>query len=224
MSDERNDTIDNNEPPKLYANKYKSIEDLENGYKNSTKQYLEVETKLKAKEAEYSVPEDYSIPEGISISDDDIKLNKSIAKKAGLSQRQFEEVIKNVNDLSKSHHESVEKARADARAKLNADELKLCEKFIEENYPTNVAKSLLNDIVQEDVFNFVKAERARKVDNKAPGINVGDAAPVQKGFDQKALEEAHRKTIQYPGNKKFEQEYIGLINKKVELKRAENNK
>lgn len=50
------------EPPKLYAGKYKSVDELEKAYKNSAKVFNENKA-LQEKFKSYKAPHNYSLPE-----------------------------------------------------------------------------------------------------------------------------------------------------------------
>ena len=89
--------------PKLYAGKFKSVEDLEKGYKSSTKEYGDLKAKIP------TVPENYDLKfvESDSLKDvlktDDPLLTKMLPvfKEAGMSQTQMEGVISKFYGLAR---------------------------------------------------------------------------------------------------------------------------
>lgn len=118
-----NNNDNNNQGDTLYAGKYKSVEDLEKGYKESTKYARELNSKLK--DAESSVPKapenyefDFKEVEGledveISVDDPDMKAMIPVFKELNLSQEQASRLVeahlKSMASLAESNDEIKEK-------------------------------------------------------------------------------------------------------------------
>ncbi|WP_010598784.1 hypothetical protein [Rickettsiella massiliensis] len=72
--------------------KYKSVEELEKAYKNTSTVFNEnkaLQEKLKSFEA----PKSYSLPKSLSLPEQEIQGLQNIAKTAGLNQEQFNKTL-----------------------------------------------------------------------------------------------------------------------------------
>lgn len=161
---------------KKLAGKYDTVEALEEGYKNSSKEALkfkqladESEAKLKA----YVAPEDYVLPEGMTAPDESVTLLKGIAKEAGMTQSQFEKSLFKLatieTEASKKKTEEIEakqKAKAEALAKIDPAELALVQDFASRKLPKPLADAMLENITNPEVFEAAKSLRAKVLDNR----------------------------------------------------------
>ena len=75
---------------KLYAGKFKTVEELEVGYNNAAKVYQDNEDLKKKYDESTHVPDDYQIPSNATLHDNDMLQLKQAAKESGLTQAQFE--------------------------------------------------------------------------------------------------------------------------------------
>ena len=85
------------EPVKLYASKYKSIQELEKAYTNSSTVFNE----NRALKEKYKVPENYIVPE-VSLPETVINNLQQLAKSAGFNQEQFDKTIVSIREQKKA--------------------------------------------------------------------------------------------------------------------------
>ena len=78
---------------RLYAGKFKTVEELEAGYNNSAKVFQENEEVKRRLEESTKVPDDYQTPSDVQLHDNDIAQLKNAAKSSGLTQAQFDKLI-----------------------------------------------------------------------------------------------------------------------------------
>ena len=90
---------------KLYAGKFRTVEELEDGYKNSAKVYQERETLRKEFEELEKIPDDYNTPTGVTLHEADLAEAKRIAKESGMTQAQYEKFVKQTEAKSRAQYE-----------------------------------------------------------------------------------------------------------------------
>lgn len=153
---------------KLYAGKFKTVEELEAGYNNAAKVYQDNED-LKTKYAESTkIPEDYAIPQGIELHENDVSQLKSTAKESGLTQAQFDKLAAAQNQSVKSKFESFENAKKE----IGADNLNLLQDFINKSYPEKASAALLKEAIKnKEVRDAILEQRKQALDSSVPGTN-----------------------------------------------------
>jgi|ERR1700733_536941 len=156
----------NSEPPKLYAGKFKSIEELEAGYNNAAKVYQENED-LKNKYSEVTkVPDDYQVPSDVALHDNDIAQLKISAKESGLTQEQFERLAQRQNNHVKSQVEAFEAAKKE----VGADNLNLLQDFLNKTYPDKIADKMLKEAIKDkDLRGQLLEQRSKMLNSSVPG-------------------------------------------------------
>jgi hypothetical protein len=156
----------NSEPPKLYAGKFKSIEELEAGYNNAAKVYQENED-LKTKYSEVTkVPDDYQVPSDVALHDNDIAQLKLSAKESGLTQAQFERLAQRQN----SHVQSQVDAFEAAKKEVGADNINLLQDFLAKTYPDKVADKMLKEAIKDkDLRSQLLEQRSKMLNSSVPG-------------------------------------------------------
>jgi len=158
---------------KLYAGKFKSIEDLEAGYNNAAKVYQDNEDLKKRIEESTRVPDDYQIPSDVALHESDINDLKQAAKESGLTQVQFEKLALKQNQSVKSKVESFESAKKE----IGADNLNLLQDFISKSFPDKVADKLLKEAIKDkDLRAQLMEQRTKALNSSVPGssnVSVG---------------------------------------------------
>ena len=153
---------------KLYAGKFKTVEELEAGYNNSAKVFQENEDLKKKFDESTKVPEDYAIPQGIELHDNDVSQLKSTAKESGLTQAQFDKLALAQNSSVKSKVESFENAKKE----IGADNLNLLQDFIGKSYPEKAGAALLKEAIKnKEVRDAILAQRTQALNSSVPGVN-----------------------------------------------------
>jgi hypothetical protein len=153
---------------KLYAGKFKSVEDLEAGYNNAAKVYQENEDLKKKVDEVTTVPDDYQVPQDVMLHDNDVKDLKEVAKKSALTQTQFERLAMEQNQKVKVMADSFENAKKE----LGADNLNLLQDFIAKTYPDKVADKMLKEAIKDkDLRQQLLDQRTKMLNSSVPGIN-----------------------------------------------------
>lgn len=152
---------------KLYAGKFKTVEDLENGYKNSAAVFEENEN-LKRKLSEVaSVPDDYQTPSDLSLPDELVGTIKEISKRAGLNQSQYEKLARE----SKERNEISDAKFKEAQKELGEENLNILKDFIGKNYPGKVSEAVLKQaIVDKEARAAILAQRQVLLNSSVPGM------------------------------------------------------
>ena len=159
---------DNTTPPpdKLYAGKFKTVEELEIGYNNSAKIYQENEDLKKKINETTMVPDDYQIPSEVNLHENDIAQLKAAAKNSGLTQSQFER-------LAMAQTQSVQAKLNDfenAKKEVGADNLNLLQDFLSKTYPEKVAEKMLKEAIKDkDLRGQLLDQRTKMLNSTVPG-------------------------------------------------------
>ena len=153
---------------KLYAGKFKSVEELEAGYNNAAKVYQENED-LKTKfDASTKVPDAYAVPQGIELHENDLEDLKSSAKNSGLTQSQFDKLALTQNDKVKNKYQTFENAKKE----IGADNLNLLQDFIGKTYPEKAGAALLKEAIKnKEVRDAILAQRTAALSSSVPGMS-----------------------------------------------------
>lgn len=182
--------------PKLFAGKYKTVEELEEGYKASLKVHLEnKELKEKYDEAT-AVPEHYSIPEGIGLREVELSEISQIAQSSGLTQAQFERTARAMEGRIKSQRESFDKARKE----IGDERLVLIEDYVKKTYPESLQQPVLNHIIKDkQAMDDALKHRDKLLDSRVPGMEgAGNQGKKQTYDGQKDVMEAAREFERNP--------------------------
>lgn len=155
------------EEVKLYAGKFKTIEELEAGYNNAAKVYQENDD-LKSKFAQATtVPDDYQIPANVALHDNDLQQLKLSARESGLTQAQFEKLAIKQDSIARSKLEAFENSKKE----VGADNLNLLQDFIAKAYPEKVQGAILKEAIKnKEVRDSILAQRTAALNSSTPGV------------------------------------------------------
>lgn len=151
---------------KLYAGKYKTVEELEAGYNNAAKVYQENEDLKRKFEDTTKVPDDYQVPSDATLHDNDMAELKRTAKESGLTQSQFERLALKQTQSVKSKLEAFENAKKE----VGADNLNLLNDFLSKAYPEKVAATMLKEAIKDkDLRAQILEQRTKMLNSSVPG-------------------------------------------------------
>lgn len=194
--------------PKLWAGKYKSVEDLEEAYKNSSRVFnenKELQTKL---DTLTKVPDDYETPNDISLRAAELAEIKAIAKGAGLTQEQFVRTAKEMEIRVRKGLETADQAKKE----VGDEKITLITDHVKKNYPESLHQIIINQAIKDkSTLADIMKERDTKLNSKAPGLegaHVTDKEPNK--FDGKTELEDAAKAYQRQPNEKNRNRYIDL--------------
>ena len=188
--------------PKLWAGKYKSVEDLEEAYKHSAKVFNENEELKKRYEQATTVPEAYTAPDGISLRENELHEINQIAKSAGLTQAQYEKTAREMEGRIKAQREGFERARSE----IGNERLVILEDYVKKTFPESLQQPVINHIIKDKkAMDDALKHRDSLLNSTVPGMDkAGAGAP--KSYDgqsevAKAAEEYRRNPTQANRNK-----------------------
>lgn len=169
---------DNEQAPK-YAGKFDTIEQLEEGYKNSAKVYQENENLKKQLEG-YNAPDDYLKPANVDVSEAEIEDIKAIAKNSNLTQAQFEKLVQETQVRSQRRIKSLE----EKRKAIGDEQYSVMQDYVSKYYPPEVADTILNKLVVDDKARAAALSHRDKALNTAvPGMNKINPASYRIEYD-----------------------------------------
>ncbi|MBX4189679.1 hypothetical protein KW791_00055 [Candidatus Parcubacteria bacterium] len=165
-------TQNNNE--KLYAGKFKTVEELEAGYKNSLPVFQENENLKKKVDEVTKVPDEYMTPKEVALHDDDLKEVKRIAKSSGLTQAQYEKLANETYAKTQANVSSYEAAKKE----LGADKINQLQDFVNKKYGDKVGSTILkNAITNKDLQAELFEQRTKELNSTVPGMSRSGGAP-----------------------------------------------
>lgn len=154
------------EPPKLYAGKYQSVEELEKAYKNSAKVFNE-NKELQEKLKSFAAPENYSLPESLSLPEQEIQGLQSLAKSADLNQEQFNKTLSAMTQLQQQNQSQIEE-----RKKILGDKLNIIEDYVTKTYPSTLHSTILNTLIgDETAMSEALKHREETLNTQVPGLS-----------------------------------------------------
>jgi hypothetical protein len=156
------------EEGKLYAGKFKTVEELEAGYNNAAKVYQENDDLKKKHEESTKVPDAYSVPSTIELHENDLEELKQSSKNSGLTQAQFEKLAIAQNEKVRGKVQSFENAKKE----VGADNLNLLQDFITKTYPQKAGEALMKEAIKnKEVREAILNQRTQALNSSVPGVN-----------------------------------------------------
>lgn len=200
---------------KLYAGKFKTVEDLEVGYKNSAAVYDENENLKKKLTEVTSVPDDYQTPTDLALPDDHVGTIKEIAKNAGLTQAQYEKLARE----SKARNETSVAQFKQAEKDLGEETLNVLKDYVTKYYPAKVADGVLKQLViDKEARAAAMTHRQSLLNNTMPGMS-----RVSHGGYNVTREDvlkAREKVQKFPQDMKARDAYLNLTAQLANQKEA----
>lgn len=193
--------------PKLYAGKYKSVEELEEAYKASERFIGENTTLKKQIEQHTKVPDDYEVPPEIAMRETEIAELKSIARNAGLNQEQFVKTAKDMQNRISYQLSTFEQAKQE----LGEANLNVLTDYVTKNYPERLREHVLNKLIKDkDAMSDAMKHRESILNTQAPGMDSGNAGKPEKFDGEKDLKAAAAAYHKNPRDKEAQKRYVSL--------------
>jgi hypothetical protein len=200
---------------KLYAGKFKTIEDLEAGYKSSLPAIQENEALKKKVDELTAIPVTYLNPSDIEHDANRITDIQSRAKEAGLTQAQYEKFLR--NDKAR-----IEKNKANFEAnrkEVGEETINILTDYVNKHYPKELGDNMLKTFIgNKEARNAALNHRQQLLNNQVPGMQRTSAgggysvtdADVRKAYD---IKEKTR-------SEKDKQNYLNLVAAKAQQDKA----
>jgi hypothetical protein len=197
---------------KLYAGKFKTIEDLEVGYKNSAVVYDENE-KLKMQLAEFNAPPDYINPSDIALDESRINDIKARAKEVGMSQAQYEKFLRGDKARVEQRTQNYEQAKKD----VGESTLNILKDYVSKNYPEPLRDNILSTFIQnKEARQAALNHRDQLLNNTIPGMNKTSAIGYAVTHDD--IQKAYKAKEANKGDMKARQHYLNLLDAQAQQK------
>jgi hypothetical protein len=210
MTDTNTNDNQNNSSEKLYAGKFKTIEDLEAGYKASLPTFQENENLKKKLEEVTYVPADYINPAEIDLDESRVNDIKSRAKEVGMTQKQYENFVINDKKRVELNKQNFEKAKKD----VGEQTINILSDYVSKAYPKELHDNLLKTFIgNKEAREAALKHRDQLLNNKFPGID--RTAAVGYAVTQEDINKAHAQKEKNPHDMKARQHYINLLNAKA---------
>ncbi len=200
------------ESPKLYAGKYKSVEELEKAYKSSAGVFNENKT-LKEQLKSFEVPENYSLPESLSLHEQEIQGLQNIAKTAGLNQEQFNKTLLKMQEQQQQCQIQLEE-----RKKMLGDTLNVIEDYVTKIYPSTLHSTILNTLIgDENAMSEALKHRNQILNSQVPGLGSQRANLFDPTDGKEELANIAKEFRKNPSEKNRKR-YINLANEVAEAR------
>lgn len=195
---------------KLFANKFKTVEDLEKAYGNSVTAMVE-KARLEKELEKYRPPENYELPQNISFDGNQFEELKVIAKNAEMSQLQFEKTAIEMHNRVVSNKQAVEKFYIERKSSIGEEKLNLLTDYVEKYYPPYAREVILDKLIKDDsAMSDALKDRDTRLNTQAPGINQGRSGVPERYDGENELKAAALAAQKNPRDQKAREKYINL--------------
>jgi len=218
MSDQNNDESQGSDSNAgiLYAGKFKTVADLEEGYKNSAVVFDENKTLKKQLEEVSKIPDSYLNPGDIEIDTNRVADIQARAREAGMTQAQYEKFLRSDKarlDKNKEHFES-------SRKEIGEETLNLLNDYVSKHYPKELQDNMLKTFISnKEARQAALNHRTQLLNNRVPGIDKTSALGAYRVSDED-IKKAYAAKEKNKGDMRARQTYINLINARAEQERA----
>ncbi len=206
-----------NSEEKLYAGKFKTVEDLESGYKASLPVFQENETLKKRLAEETKVPEEYQTPKEVAMNEAQLGEIKKIAKSSALTQKQYETLVRETNTRTQAGLEQYENNKKE----IGADNLNLMQDFLKKQYGEKAASALLQSaVMNKELREEILSQRTKALNSGAPGFDQGGGTPMH-GVTHNDLLKSREEMNQAKGKMRIDAQrrYINMTKRFTEQNR-----
>lgn len=191
---------------KLYAGKFKTVEELEAGYKNTATVYDENQN-LKTKVNELStVPDVYLNPADVQLDQTRIADIQARAKESGMTQAQYEKFVLSDKARLDQHQQSFDNMKKE----VGEETINILTDYVKKNYPEPLHDNMLKSfIVNKDARTAALNHRQQLLGNQVPGMN----RPAQGGYNvsHEDVKKAYAAKEKNPHDLKARQAYINVL-------------
>lgn len=205
---------------RLYAGKFKTVEELEKGYRES----LPVHIKNKELEERLSkigsVPNEYMVPVGIELSQDKVREIQHISKEAGMNQDQFSNAVK---AASIEYHEKMTRLE-ERKAEIGEQKVNMVKSYLDRNF-NSFGEDVKNDLFLKTIENPATMEqimndRESQLNSTIPGTDRISISTNPQQSLEKEFKEACKISSGNPADAEARNRTIELANQLAEAKKS----
>ena len=216
MSDNNQNQQSQNEE-KLYAGKFKTVEELEAGYKSSLPTFQENETLKKKLEEVTTVPADYMNPSDIEVEESRASALKARAKEAGMTQAQYEKFVRSDKAQAEQRKQNFEKLTKE----VGEETLNILKDYVGKHYPKELQENMINTFIgNKEARTAALNHRQQLLNNQVPGMNKTSAGGLGYRVTDADIRKAYKAKEANSGDMKARQHYMNLLSAKAEQDRA----
>ena len=195
----------------LYAGKFKSVEELEKGYKESLSVHMknkELETKLAEMQ---SVPESYNVPEMSNLDSKQLAELTEVARHSKMTQAQFDAAISSLASNAQQ-----QQSQWETRKKLVGEQnINVLKKYVDENftsYDDEFRNNMLNQIISNDeTMEKAMQDREKKLNSSLPGSNqTGQSMPSDIASGRAEAQKLALRAMAEPNNKEARAKLLSM--------------
>ena len=197
--------------PKLYAGKFKSVEDLEHGYNQSLPLYQKNQKLESDIQKLKLVPENYSVPSDLSLRDSQINELKMMAKRAGMNEDQFAGAARALNENSSQQLN----AFAARKESVGEEKMNLLKGFVEKNFSgfdDGFRETMFNQIIRDDKnMSDAMQQREQQLNSQVPGMSGTAGAPTKRDQMHDAdreCQELGAKVMEKPNDMRTREQFV----------------
>ena len=199
------------ETPKLYAGKYKSVDELEKAYKNSAKVFNDNKA-LQERLKNYEIPESYHLPD-VSLPETMLQEIEALAKAAGLNQEQFNKTLFAMTKQQKQY-----KTQLEDKKKTLGSKLSIVQDYVTKTYPTSLHNTILNTLIgDENAMTEALKHRDQLLNSQVPGLSSQQANFSDPYDDQQEMVKIAKEYEKNPTDKNRKR-YINLATEVAEAR------
>ncbi len=190
----------------LYAGKFKTVEELENGYKASLPTFQE-NVDLKKRVDELSkVPDSYLNPQDVTLDATRVASIQQRAKDAGMTQAQYEKFLRGEKAAVDARQANFETARKE----VGEETLNILKDYVGKNYPAALVDNMLNTFIgNKDARTAALAHREQLLNNRVGGVEKIGAIGFAVTDDD--VTKAYHAKEKNSGDMKLRERYLKLV-------------
>lgn len=191
---------------KLYAGKFKTVEELENGYKNSASVFDENQNLKKKVEELATVPDTYLNPSDVELDQTRVADIQARAKESGMTQAQYEKFVRSDKARLDQHQQNFDKMKKD----VGEETVNILTDYVSKNYPKELQENMVKTfIVNKDARAAALNHRQQLLSNQVPGLN----KPAHGGYNVTAddVKKAYINKEKNPHDLKARQAYLNVL-------------
>lgn len=199
---------------KLYANKFKTVEELEAGYKNSLPTFQENETLKKQLSDLTAVPQTYMNPTDVEVDPNRVADIQARAREAGMNQAQYEKFVRGDKARVEANRQRLE----DAKKEVGEETLNILKDYATKNYPKELVDGMISTFVQnKDARQAALNHRDQLLNNNIPGLNK-NMPPVGFTVTDADIKKAYEAKERNRGDMKAREHYLRLVDQYAQQK------
>lgn len=207
----------NNNQEKLYAGKFKTVEELEAGYKNSLPTFQENEN-LKKKVDELSkIPDAYQNPADVELEANRVADLQARAKEAGMTQVQYERFLRSDKARVEKNKQNFE----EAKKAIPEETMNILSDYVSKHYPKELHDNMLKTFIgNKDARQAALNHRNQLLSNQVPGMNKTSAGGLGYRVSDEDVRKAYEAKEKNKGDMKARTHYMNILAAKAEQDRA----